>query len=555
MKNDSEGVRRTALAVLGDGRAPAWPQLVFLLPFAALVALLSLLTPDQLVSRNFLLGVALVLIASVATFAVPWERFPSGAVMVLPLLDLAAVGAIRLTPGLSASATLGVLPAMWMGLIYRRRGVAIATVASLVVMTIPALVYVGANLDGYARAVVHPLLVFVTAASMALTAREWSAQRTDLEQQGQQLAGALATLRSHRQVNEAIVRSVDVGLLTLGPDGLYVSTNPQLDHFLDIAFPDGHRGWAGQLGAVYAEDNKTLLTEQEMPSIRARNGEPFTGYTIWIGSDPDRRRAHSVSSRPMFDENGDFEGAVLAYHDVTDLMRALHVKDEFVASVSHELRTPLTSIMGYLELAIEHGDDLPDEVNGYLGVAIRNAERLLLLVSDLLTTAQAEAGPMHLFPRPTDLAALVRACVADVSHRAHDAGVTMHEVISSVTPLMADAHRLEQVVGNLLSNSIKYTPAGGEVHVNLAQTADETALTIRDTGIGIAAGEQTHLFTKFFRARNADERAIPGVGLGLVITKAIVEAHGGTVDLRSTEGVGTTVCVRLPLRSAADVSS
>jgi signal transduction histidine kinase len=283
-----------------------------------------------------------------------------------------------------------------------------------------------------------------------------------------------------------------------------------------------------------------------MPSVRAMNGETFSDHTVWVGPDPGSRLALSVSARPLVGNHGDVEGAVLAYHDISELMRALRVKDDFVAAVSHELRTPLTSIIGYLDLASDHKDALPQEVVHYLAVAERNADRLLVLVSDLLTAAQAQGTTMRLTPEPTDLTLLVRAAVDGIAQRARVEGLQVRTHVEQMPLVVADPCRVAQVMDNLLSNAVKYTPRGGSIDVVLERGETGVTLTVKDTGMGVAAGDMSSLFTKFFRARNATERAIPGVGLGLVITKAIVDAHGGTIDLDSEEGVGTQVRVTLP---------
>jgi signal transduction histidine kinase len=298
---------------------------------------------------------------------------------------------------------------------------------------------------------------------------------------------------------------------------------------------------------VYAADNATTVGYDDMPSVRAMNGETFNDVTIWVGGGhaPDRR-ALSVSARPLLDEDGAFDGAVLAYHDITDLMRALSVKDDFVAAVSHELRTPLTSIIGYLDLASDHDAVLPEEVRHYLSVAERNADRLLLLVSDLLTAAQTQRTAMRLSPEPTDLVGLVRTGLDAVAQRARIEGKRVDARLEPLPKVIADPCRVSQVVDNLLSNALKYTPSGGAIEVTLERGETGVRLTVADTGMGISARDQAAVFTKFFRARDVTDLAIPGIGLGLVITKAIVDAHGGHIVLQSQQDVGTTVHVTLP---------
>lgn len=540
---------RITRMVTGDAADPRAPQVSVLVPVVAVLVLVAGFTPQELVNPTVVLGVAVVAVATLATFVVPWTKLPATALMSIPLLDLAAIGLLRLNPQVGAVGVVLVFPAMWLGNLFRWRGVVVVTLASIVVLAVPGLVYFGTGLEGWSRAVILPLVAFVTAQSMSETADLWGMQRAELEDQGAKLKRALEEVTEQRRLGEAIMETVDVGLLALGSDGAYNSMNRRHREFIGVGYPDGHAGRAGQLGYAFAADRVTALAYDEMPTVRAQRGEAFSSYTIWIGKDLATRRALSVSARPMLDELGQYDGAVLAYKDVTELMNALRVKDEFVALVSHELRTPLTSIIGYVDLTSDQAADLPDDVNHYLEVVGRNAERLLQLVSDLLTAAQAENGAIRLALEPIDLGDILRLSVAAAAPRATAAKVRVDLDLAPVGRVVADPGRLTQVAENLLSNAIKYTPAGGTVDIGLVQEGDEVALTVRDNGIGISEHEQGQMFTKFFRASTARERAIPGVGLGLVITKMIIDGHGGTIELDSVEGGGTTVRVRLPVGS------
>jgi signal transduction histidine kinase len=232
------------------------------------------------------------------------------------------------------------------------------------------------------------------------------------------------------------------------------------------------------------------------------------------------------------------------------LREADRLKDEFVALISHDLRTPLTSIMGYLELAMDD-DGLGEEPRSYLEVVQRNSERLLRLVNDLLFVARLEAGELDLHSSEVDLGACVRQAVEEARPRAAAKSIELGCEVQSVPELRADRGRMFQLLDNLISNAIKFTPEGGRVEVRLVQRDSRLRLEVADTGIGIAEGELGRLFERFFRATTATERHIPGTGLGLYIAGAIVGAHGGEIDVESTPGEGTTFCVELPLVVAA----
>jgi PAS domain S-box-containing protein len=223
------------------------------------------------------------------------------------------------------------------------------------------------------------------------------------------------------------------------------------------------------------------------------------------------------------------------------------LKDEFVALVSHELRTPLTSIMGYLELVLDgEGGPVTDDQVSFLEVIKRNSQRLLRLVGDLLFVAQIDAGKLSLETAPVDLEGVVRDCLEAALPRAAEKGVEVLVSADDVPQLEADRVRLAQVLDNLVSNAIKFTPEGGRVEVGICRRNGSVVVTVADTGIGISEDEQARLFERFFRTESAYQLAIQGTGLGLTIVKAIVEAHGGSVTVQSEVGKGTTFAVELP---------
>jgi signal transduction histidine kinase len=222
------------------------------------------------------------------------------------------------------------------------------------------------------------------------------------------------------------------------------------------------------------------------------------------------------------------------------------LKDEFISLVSHELRTPLTSIRGYLELLLDDSR-LDDEQQGFLGIIDRNSNRLLGLVSDLLMLTQIEAGGLQFDLGPVDLEEVVRESIETATPSAEAGGVELGLTVERLPAIRGHRLRLAQVLDNLISNALKFTPSGGRVDVRLSAADGTAVIEVQDTGLGIAEDEQQQLFERFFRSAQATRNAIPGTGLGLTISKAIVERHGGRIELESSEGVGTTVRVCLPL--------
>jgi two-component system phosphate regulon sensor histidine kinase PhoR len=325
----------------------------------------------------------------------------------------------------------------------------------------------------------------------------------------------------------------------LDRSGHYESMNRSHARFLQLAYPDGHDGQAGQHGEVYAPDGTSFLPREEMPTVRATRGEEFDDVRMWVGSDPLTRRCLSVSARPVRDAAGVFAGAALAYKDVTDFMHALEIKDQFVASVSHELRTPLTAVLGHLELLAER-PDLPEQAQGQIEVVERNANRLRLLVSDLLSVAQ---GGMRLTRDRCDLAQIVREALEAARPLADAAGLVVQPLLPESLVTDVDGDRIRQVLDNLLSNAIKYSEPGATVRVTMTSGSGEVLLTVEDQGIGMERSDLDQLFTRFHRGAEAERRLISGTGLGL----SIVRAHGGEVRVDSELGHGSTFVVTLPL--------
>jgi PAS domain S-box-containing protein len=296
--------------------------------------------------------------------------------------------------------------------------------------------------------------------------------------------------------------------------------------------------------------------------VAQRNGSDVRDWT-YVAADG-RERTVSVAITPRTDDGGVHAGWNFVGTDMTEARATERMKDQFVSLISHELRTPLSSILGYLELVLDDEDGtLTDEQRQFLGTVERNAHRLQRLVGDLLFTAQVEAGRFTLQPGDVDLVAVVRAAEETARVTAASGGVTVAvDVPDGEVVVPGDAVRLGQACDNLVSNAVKFTPSGGRVTLSLRTgwrlpdgTLSDTdvpgaepvaRLAVSDTGVGIPAGEQAELFSRFFRASTARRNAIPGVGLGLTITKAITTAHGGTLDVVSVEGRGTTFTLTLP---------
>lgn len=488
---------------------------------------------------------ALLVLAVVCLVPGRWSRRRT--VALLAVADLAAIGIGSLGPETGAIGLLLVLPALWLGNEFRLRGAVAAALATLALVTVPGLLAHGLEGEWLARFVPLPILAGLGALALAAGLDIAEAAQRRAEAGEHRLARALRALEAERQTAQEVFDAVDVGLMLLDREGRRVGMNRRYEECVSLSLSDTPLPWPGD---TFAADGTTRLRPDEVPSARAARGEEFDDYRIWAGADPRTRRCLSVSARRATGADGNPVGAALACTDITELMRALEVKDEFVATVSHELRTPLTSIAGYVSILLEDAD-LDAAIERKLRIVDRNTKRLTGLVEALLQEAHLVDGVLPLAPCEMDLAGVVAERVRAAEPTAMASGVDLEYDGASASVVLADPERIGQVVDNLVSNAIKYTPRGGRVRVGVECCDAGVELRVVDTGIGISPPDLERLFTRFFRTRAAMEAAIQGVGLGLSIAKAIVEQHGGRIEVASEVGRGSEFRVWLPALAQA----
>jgi two-component system, OmpR family, phosphate regulon sensor histidine kinase PhoR len=523
---------------------PRLAQYLFLFPVVVDLGAVVIAQRAEL-SGSYVGGLALIGLTTVLAIRIGREAVPERLTVLVPALDIVAVGLMRVMPESTIGLAL-IFPAIWLGLQFGLRGVTISTV-TVVLSFIPAYLNRDLASNELARWGQGLLLAVLCSLVVAVTAELWQTKVVEAAEAQRMLERAVADSAEQRRFNEAILNSVDVGLLALDRQGRVHSMNPWHQRFMALAYPDGHDGSPDQKGFTYAADGFTELAREELPTWRVVHGETLRDYLIWVGEDPGLRRAFAVSASPFFTPDGDFDGAVLAYHDVTELMTAARLKDEFVATVSHELRTPLTSIVGYVDVLLEDVSEIPPDARPFLLTVQRNARRLHRLVDDLLSDA-LKLGKAELQLGRVSLANVLRTSAVEAEKSARVNGLTfVFDAGRALLEVDGDAERLAQVVDNIFNNAIKFTPRGGHVGASIKKQGDEAVIQISDTGRGIPTEELEHVFVKFFRSPGVQTDAIPGTGIGLAISKAIVEAHGGTIDLNSMVGVGTTFEIRLPL--------
>ena len=238
-------------------------------------------------------------------------------------------------------------------------------------------------------------------------------------------------------------------------------------------------------------------------------------------------------------------GSVWTIRDISERAQLERMKSDFVAAASHELRSPLTSIKGFIEL-LERSEDLSEKQRDSVEIIRVSTDRLVDLVEDLLEVARIDAGRVTIDPRPVDLAELSNQATALIAPRLAEKRQRLELSLDHGLALAcADPARVQEIVENLLTNAHLYTPEGGCIEVRSFETGEAVAISVSDTGRGMTAEEREHAFDRFYRGRQ-DGQATPGTGLGLWIVRSLVELHGGSIEVASRPGSGSTFTVLLP---------
>ncbi|RIJ78403.1 PAS domain S-box protein [Nakamurella silvestris] len=568
---------RSWVAALKSGRhSIVERQLVMFASFCVALVLLVIAGVPLMHSSGVWISAGLLIAATAAAAFLPWRSLPQGLHLIVWFVDIIAVGFLRDGTGgpTSQVGALIILPVLSLSMERGRLPVILGSLTTVVIYAAPVLLneMVPVTVGNMIRAIFTPLVLLITGLTVnEITSRTRARANAEnalrvakeqLLQQSEEYSAKLQAQadelrKSTELLNSVLDAATEQAIIGTDLDGSIQVFNTGAERMVGLSAQD-------LIGTHFAPPLREVRDESIPNLPPAWRGHDFASLIAALDGDradvrscvielPDgselsvqlaattRRGVDNVCSGYMF-----------VVTDMSELHVAAKMKDQFVSLISHELRTPLSSILGYIELISDDEEHpLSAEQTRYLGTVERNANRLLRLVGELLFTAQVEAGGFSLDKQPIGLAAIVEAAVESAQPVANSAGVDLvADLPAQPITMWGDAVRLGQACDNLVANAVKFTKPGGTVSISLHEDPTNPELPIRidvsDTGIGIPASEIEKLSAPFFRATTATRNAVPGVGLGLTITKAIASAHGGSLRVTSIEGSGTTFSLLLP---------
>lgn len=346
----------------------------------------------------------------------------------------------------------------------------------------------------------------------------------------QVLRDTLSEVENERNKLSTLFLHMTDGVVAFSPAGLVIHSNPAASQMLSrpmdptTSFQD-----------LFAEDAAfdQILTLKRPQYLEAQKTVGERELELFMAP-------YSADQAPG--------GVMVVIHDVTEQRRSEQARREFVANVSHELRTPLTNIKSYAETVIAAGDELPPELhNNFMGVIVSEADRMTRIVQDLLTLSKIDYGKMEMNVSRFSFSKAVRSVYEAVALNAESHGHTLTFSCEENMPdVDGDRERIEQVIMNIVSNAIKYTPDGGRIAITAATSGRNVFVRISDNGIGIPEKDLPRLFERFYRVDKARSRESGGTGLGLSIAKEILNQHKGDIRIESVYGEGTDVTITLP---------
>lgn len=485
---------------------------------------------------------------------IPWDSLPRMWGASLPFVNLAGILVLREFTTQFGVGLLVVLPIIWIARTFGAKLTVFGVASTILAMWGTRLLRGGpTTATDFVTFVVVPVLIAFVAGAIYVSSARGRAQAKLLRQHSSMVQGALEKASRQEGVLNELLNAVDFGVIAFDRTGTVTFVNrAQRQYLTDFGTPAD----SVVHPVVYQADGVTAYDQADRPLNRALSGQAFDNLIIWVGEPGERRAAHSVSSRILYNREGEYDGGVVVLTDITKELEAIRARDDLIGSVSHELRSPLTSILGYLDLARDD-ERLDDETRRMIEIAYANSERLLVIVTDLLRAASDADKQLAMSFTAGDLAQIARDSVEAHQVMAEEREVELVIEGEESASATIDPMRMRQVIDNLITNAIKYNREWGSVTVAVAiePGAGGVSVEVRDTGQGIPDADLPRIFDRFYRTNAAKASTTVGTGLGLSITREIIHRHGGHLTVTSELGIGTTFRVTVPTEREATASA
>src|SRR5262245_8199872 len=337
---------------------------------------------------------------------------------------------------------------------------------------------------------------------------------------------------------QTILSAMEDGFLVVDARSLITLINPTFQKLFELRDP--------AVGTPLVEAVRHATLDQLIAET-LQTGEPIRSELSVADSRTHNERHIEVSAVPIKKADDEMSGAVVLFHDITELKQLDQIRRDFVANVSHELRTPLSILRGYIEVLLDEPETSREELARILSIMERHSKRLQQLIDDLLSLAQLESSQAKLELTVVRLDELFDNVIRDWKEKLAAKDLKMIiDVAPGAFTLLADGKRLEEVLHNLLDNAIKFSHEKGQIVLRGTRNGSEMVLSVADNGVGISKEHLPRIFERFYRADKARSRELGGTGLGLAIVKHIAQLHEGRVEAESEVGRGTTIRVVLP---------
>ncbi len=505
------------------------------------VLLVQALEPSLFTRWPFSSGVGVIIALTAIAIVVPWHKVPRAVVAVIPFGDIIGVGLLSFGTDLRFS-FFWVFPIIWIATHFSLVYLISAISAVGVIIVVDATVNASGPVSALRLIIVLLSLAFIAITSY-LSARQTRAFKQLLRRQASRLQGTLQRVSGQERRVSQMLNGLDTGIARLSADGEVLALNDTYVALYGVERDEPQRPGAA---VEYATLRGEPLPEAERPFARASRGEQFDDERVWLFDPHGEWHALSASTRRLISSD-EPESTLLIVHDITALIESERARERLAATVSHELRNPLTAIIGHADLALDD-PGLPPKVREQLEVIAGAGERMQKLISEILATSRGVFRE-NSTPLTADASRIIASSLASFRPAAAARRVSVVDDLPDSAEVLGDAFRLRQAFDNILSNAIKYTPAGGSIRISGEVSPDDVILHFADTGIGIHPDDLERVFDPYFRAQSVRESPTPGTGLGMGIIRSIVEDQGGSLFLESELGAGTTVTVILPARS------